>query len=151
MKELKTLKAWLVKQAGLKRKQGYMILYEGDDTGKFARAESFAKELKKGIHRVNVSQVVSKYIGETEKNLTAIFKEAEEKNLVLFFDEANALFGKRTTVKDSHDRHANREVKYIMERLAEYPGVIIMSTNLKKNIDSAFLRRLHAIVQFPTA
>jgi SpoVK/Ycf46/Vps4 family AAA+-type ATPase len=93
--------------------------------------------------------VVSKYIGETEKNLSTIFAEAETSNSILFFDEADALFGKRSEVKDAHDRYANIETAYLLQRMEEYSGPVILSTNLKSNLDEAFLRRLHFVVDFP--
>jgi SpoVK/Ycf46/Vps4 family AAA+-type ATPase len=93
--------------------------------------------------------VVSKYIGETEKNLARIFAEAETSNAILFFDEADALFGKRSEVRDSHDRYANVEISYLLQRMEEYEGVTILATNLRKNMDDAFVRRLHFAVEFP--
>jgi SpoVK/Ycf46/Vps4 family AAA+-type ATPase len=93
--------------------------------------------------------VVSKYIGETEKNLNKIFKEAEKSNAVLFFDEADALFGKRSEVKDSHDRYANIEIGYLLQKMEEQEGIVILATNLSKNIDDAFTRRMNFIVEFP--
>jgi SpoVK/Ycf46/Vps4 family AAA+-type ATPase len=93
--------------------------------------------------------VVSKYIGETEKNLKRVFDAAEESGAILLFDEADALFGKRTEVKDSHDRHANIEVSYLLQRMESYQGLAILTTNLRKNIDEAFLRRIQFIVEFP--
>jgi SpoVK/Ycf46/Vps4 family AAA+-type ATPase len=93
--------------------------------------------------------VVSKYIGETEKNLSKIFHEAETGNAILFFDEADALFGKRSEVKDAHDRYANIETGYLLQKMEEYEGISILATNLKKNMDDAFMRRLHFLVEFP--
>jgi SpoVK/Ycf46/Vps4 family AAA+-type ATPase len=93
--------------------------------------------------------VVSKYIGETEKNLNRIFTEAETSNAILFFDEADALFGKRSEVKDSHDRYANIEVNYLLQKMEEHEGIVILATNLSKNVDDAFLRRLQWAVLFP--
>jgi SpoVK/Ycf46/Vps4 family AAA+-type ATPase len=100
-------------------------------------------------YKIDLSTVVSKYIGETEKNLNRIFAEAETSNAVLFFDEADALFGKRTEVKDSHDRYANIEVNYLLQKMEEHEGVVILATNLSKNMDEAFLRRVNFSVVFP--
>ena len=94
-------------------------------------------------------RLVSKYIGETEKNLARIFTEAESSNAILFFDEADALFGKRSEVRDSHDRYANIEVGYLLQRMEEYEGVVILATNFRKNMDEAFVRRIHFTVEFP--
>jgi len=93
--------------------------------------------------------VVSKYIGETEKNLARIFNEAETSNAILFFDEADALFGKRSEVRDSHDRYANIEVGYLLQRMEEYEGVVILATNFRRNMDEAFVRRMHFTLEFP--
>jgi SpoVK/Ycf46/Vps4 family AAA+-type ATPase len=98
---------------------------------------------------VDLSQVVSKYIGETEKNLHLIFEEARAANVVLFFDEADALFGKRSEVKDAHDRFANIEISYLLQKMDEYEGVVVLATNLRQHLDEAFLRRMHNIVEFP--
>ena len=108
-----------------------------------------AADLGLDLHRVDLSQVVSKYIGETEKNLRRIFDAAEAGGAVLLFDEADALFGKRSEVKDSHDRYANIEVSYLLQRMETYRGLAILTTNLKSALDSAFLRRLRFVVQFP--
>ena len=101
------------------------------------------------MYRIELSAVVSKYIGETEKNLARIFAEAETSNAVLFFDEADALFGKRGEVKDAQDRYANMEVSYLLQKMEEYPGITILATNFRANLDKAFVRRLHFIVDFP--
>ncbi len=118
-------------------------------TGKTFAAEVLAADLRLDLHRVDLSQVVSKYIGETEKNLRRIFDAAEAGGAVLLFDEADALFGKRSEVKDSHDRYANIEVSYLLQRMEAYRGLAILTTNLKSALDSAFLRRLRFVVQFP--
>ncbi len=97
----------------------------------------------------DLSQVVSKYIGETEKNLEKIFAKAERQNWILFFDEADALFGKRTNVQSSHDRYANQEVSYLLQRIEDYPGLLILASNYKSNMDDAFLRRFHSLIFFP--
>jgi len=111
--------------------------------------EIIANELQLDLYKIDLASVVSKYIGETEKNLSKIFQEAENSNAILFFDEADALFGKRSEVKDAHDRYANIEVGYLLQKMEEYDGVSILATNLKQNMDDAFLRRLHFLVDFP--
>ncbi|MDT5122145.1 MAG: hypothetical protein QOC96_1627 [Acidobacteriota bacterium] len=118
-------------------------------TGKTMAAEVLARELRLDLYRIDLSSVVSKYIGETEKNLRRVFDAAEEGGVILLFDEADALFGKRSEVKDSHDRHANIEVSYLLQRMEAYRGLAILTTNMKDALDSAFLRRLRFIVQFP--
>ena len=118
-------------------------------TGKTMAAEIIAGDLGLDLYKIDLSMMVSKYIGETEKNLSAVFSEAETSNAILFFDEADALFGKRSEVKDSHDRYANIEVGYLLQRMEEYEGVVILATNLRKNLDDAFVRRLHFTVEFP--
>ena len=112
-------------------------------------AEVIANELLLDLYKIDLSQVVSKYIGETEKSLNSIFHEAQASSAILFFDEADALFGKRTEVKDSHDRYANIEVSYLLQKMEEYDGIAILATNLRQNIDGAFLRRMQFIVEFP--
>ena len=112
-------------------------------------AEIIAGELGLDLYKIDLSTVVSKYIGETEKNLARIFAEAETSNAILFFDEADALFGKRSEVRDSHDRYANIEVGYLLQKMEEYEGVVILATNLRKNMDDAFVRRIHGTVEFP--
>jgi hypothetical protein len=118
-------------------------------TGKTMAAEILANDLQLDLFKVDLSAVVSKYIGETEKNLNRIFREAQNSNAILFFDEADALFGKRSEVKDSHDRYANIEIAYLLQRMEEYDGIVILATNLKKNLDEAFVRRMRFIVDFP--
>jgi SpoVK/Ycf46/Vps4 family AAA+-type ATPase len=108
-----------------------------------------ANQLGLDLYRIDLSQVVSKYIGETEKNLSCIFAEAENSNAVLFFDEADALFGKRTEISDAHDRYANIETSYLLQRMEDYEGIAILATNLRQNMDEAFLRRLRFVVEFP--
>jgi hypothetical protein len=117
-------------------------------TGKTMAAEVLAEELRLDLYRIDLSSVVSKYIGETEKNLRRVFDAAEEGGVILLFDEADALFGKRSEVKDSHDRHANIEVSYLLQRMEAYRGLAILTTNMKEALDTAFLRRLRFIVQF---
>jgi hypothetical protein len=118
-------------------------------TGKTMAAEVIANELRLDLYRVDLSQLVSKYIGETEKNLRRVFDAAEGSGALLLFDEADALFGKRSEVKDSHDRYANVEVSYLLQRMETYRGLAILTTNLKNALDTAFQRRLRFIVQFP--
>jgi SpoVK/Ycf46/Vps4 family AAA+-type ATPase len=100
------------------------------------------------VYRIDLSMVVSKYIGETEKNLAGVFDMAENKHWILFFDEADALFGKRTNTSDAHDRHANQEVSYLLQRIEDFPGLVILATNFKSNIDEAFARRFQLTVNF---
>jgi SpoVK/Ycf46/Vps4 family AAA+-type ATPase len=118
-------------------------------TGKTMAAEVIANELGLDLYRIDLSQVVSKYIGETEKNLRRVFDAAEEGGAILLFDEADALFGKRSEVKDSHDRYANIEVSYLLQRMEAYRGLAILTTNLKDSLDGAFLRRIRFAVSFP--
>jgi SpoVK/Ycf46/Vps4 family AAA+-type ATPase len=130
--------------------KGLNILFYGSPgTGKTMSAEVIARELRLDLYRVDLSQIVSKYIGETEKNLDQIFTAAENSNAILFFDEADALFGKRSEVRDAHDRYANLEISYLLQKMEEYEGVSILATNLRQNLDEAFVRRLQAIVEFP--
>jgi len=130
--------------------KGLSVLFSGPSgTGKTMAAEIFARELGLDLYKIDLSSVVSKYIGETEKNLSRIFAEAETANAILFFDEADALFGKRSEVRDAHDRHANIETGYLLQRMEEYEGLVILATNLGKNMDEAFMRRLHFTVEFP--
>ncbi|MDQ4077689.1 MAG: ATP-binding protein [Chloroflexota bacterium] len=129
---------------------GVTVLFAGPPgTGKTMAAEVIARELKLDLYKIDLSTVVSKYIGETEKNLERIFVEAESSNAILFFDEADALFGKRSEVRDSHDRYANIEISYLLQRMEGYDGVTILATNLRANLDEAFTRRLQFVVDFP--
>jgi AAA+ superfamily predicted ATPase len=129
---------------------GISALFAGaSGTGKTMAAEVLACELHLDLYRIDLSQVVSKYIGETEKNLRRVFDAAEEGGAILLFDEADALFGKRSEVKDSHDRYANIEVSYLLQRMEAYRGLAILTTNMKSALDSAFLRRIRFLVQFP--
>lgn len=132
-----------------KIKPGYRALFHGPSgTGKTLTATLLGRHLNKEVYRIDLSQVVSKYIGETEKNLEKVFVKAENKNWILFFDEADALFGKRTNVQNSHDRYANQEVSYLLQRIEDFPGLLILASNLKSNMDDAFLRRFHTIIHF---
>ncbi len=130
-------------------KPGFRALFYGPSgTGKTFTVKLLGKELEKPVFSIDMSMVVSKYIGETEKNLSKVFDMAENKDWILFFDEADALFGKRTNIKDSHDRYANQEVAYLLQRVEDYRGLVILSTNLKSNIDEAFARRFQIMVPF---
>jgi SpoVK/Ycf46/Vps4 family AAA+-type ATPase len=130
--------------------KGLNALFAGPSgTGKTMAAEIMANELGLDLYKIDLSTVVSKYIGETEKNLSRIFAEAETSNAILFFDEADALFGKRSEVRDSHDRYANIEISYLLQRMEEYEGITILATNLRKNMDEAFVRRMQFAVEFP--
>jgi len=128
---------------------GINALFAGESgTGKTMAAEVLANELRLNLYRIDLSAVVSKYIGETEKNLRRLFDAAEDGGALLFFDEADALFGKRSEVKDSHDRYANIEINYLLQRIESYTGLAILATNMKSSLDTAFLRRLRFIVEF---
>ena len=134
----------------LPRGRGVSALFSGPSgTGKTMAAEVIAGDLDLDLYRIDLSGVVSKYIGETEKNLKRVFDGAEASGAVLFFDEADALFGKRTEVRDSHDRYANIEVSYLLQRMETYGGLAILATNLKSHLDAAFLRRLRYVIDFP--
>ncbi|MEP1780548.1 ATP-binding protein, partial [Reichenbachiella sp.] len=135
---------------GKKIRPGYRCLFYGPPgTGKSMTACLLGKSTGKDVYRVDLSMVVSKYIGETEKNLSRVFEQAESKNWILFFDEADALFGKRTGVKDAHDRYANQEVSYLLQRIEIYDGIIILASNMRGNLDEAFTRRFESIIPFP--
>jgi hypothetical protein len=132
------------------RNQGVKTLFAGDSgTGKTMAAQVLASDLGQEIFRIDLATVVSKYIGETEKNLDRIFAAADGSNAILFFDEADALFGKRSDVQDAHDRYANLEVAYLLQRMESYAGAVVLATNYRQNIDEAFLRRLDFVVDFP--
>ncbi len=131
-------------------KKGFRALFYGPPgTGKTLTAGLLANEIGRDIYKIDLSMVVSKFIGETEKNLELLFARAEDKGWILFFDEADALFGKRTNVRDAHDKYANQEVSYLLQRIEDYNGLIILATNMKSNIDDAFMRRFNAILKFP--
>ena len=156
MKQLEEIITWLKQSSPVKAdpsgkkkiKPGYRCLFAGPAGTGIIAAAWIGKEIKQPVYRVDLSMVISKYIGETEKNLKKIFDEAEKKEWILFFDEADALFGKRTEVKDAHDRYANQEISYLLQRLEVYPGLAILSANLKSNIDDAFMRRFQSIIHF---
>ena len=134
----------------MSRGMGISALFAGESgTGKTLAAEVIANELQLNLYRIDLSSVVSKYIGETEKNLRRLFDAAEDGGALLFFDEADALFGKRSEVKDSHDRYANIEINYLLQRMEAYGGLAILATNMKSSMDPAFVRRLRFIVTFP--
>lgn len=129
---------------------GITSLFHGESgTGKTMAADVLAQQFRLDLYRIDLSAVVSKYIGETEKNLARIFDAAEAGGVILLFDEADALFGKRSEVKDSRDRHANVEVSYLLQRMEAYGGLAILTTNLKNALDTAFLRRIRFMVDFP--
>lgn len=129
---------------------GLKTLFSGDSgTGKTMTAAVIARELGLELYKIDLSGIVSKYIGETEKNLDRIFRSATCSNAILFFDEADALFGKRSEVKEAHDRYANIEVAYLLQKIEEFEGIVILASNLSKNIDQAFSRRMHYVVDFP--
>ena len=130
--------------------KGVNVLFAGQSgTGKTMAAEIVASDLGLELYKIDLSTMVSKYIGETEKNLDQVFSAAREANAILFFDEADALFGKRSEVKDAHDRYANIEVGYLLQKMEAFDGVAILATNLRKNLDDAFVRRLHVTIEFP--
>jgi SpoVK/Ycf46/Vps4 family AAA+-type ATPase len=137
-----TARAW--------NESGLSLLFCGPPgTGKTMAAEALASELDMPMYRVDLSQVVNKYIGETEKNLKRVFDAVEVSDCVLLFDEADALFGKRTEVKDAHDRFANIEISYLLERMERFKGLAVLATNRRKDLDEAFTRRLRYVVEFP--
>jgi len=136
-------------QFGRKIKPGFKVLFTGPPgTGKTLTASLLGKYCKMDVYRVDLSMVVSKYIGETEKNLSRVFDMAESKNWILFFDEADALFGKRSNTADSHDRYANQEVSFLLQRMEDFDGLVILCSNFKKNIDEAFFRRFQLVLDF---
>ena len=130
--------------------KGLKVLFSGSaGTGKTMTAGIIARDLGLDLYKIDLSGIVSKFIGETEKNLDRIFRAAQSGNAILFFDEADALFGKRSEVKDAHDRYANIEVAYLLQKMEDHDGVVILATNLSKNMDDAFSRRVHYVVEFP--
>lgn len=156
-RELEQLRYWITygerlrqdANLGSKLKPGYRALFYGPPgTGKTLTASLIGKEFGKAVYRIDLSLVVSKYIGETQKNLQAVFEVAQTKDWILFFDEADALFSKRTSVGTANDRYANQEIGYLLQQLEEYPKLIILATNFKNNLDSAFIRRFQSVIQF---
>lgn len=134
-----------------KLKPGYRSLFYGPPgTGKTLTATLLGKYTGKEVFRIDLSMVVSKFIGETEKNLSQLFNRAENKNWILFFDEADALFSKRTSVRDAHDKYANQEAAYLLQRIESFDGLVILATNFKNNIDDAFIRRFQSVIHFPS-
>jgi len=132
-------------------KRGYRALFHGPSgTGKTLTASLLGKKFNQDVYQIDLSMIQSKYIGETEKNLKNIFDVAENRDWILFFDEADALFGKRTQTSSSNDRYANQEVSYLLQRVEDYPGMVILASNLKSNMDKAFLRRFQSMVYFPS-
>ena len=155
-KPLQGIQKWLnepkskTRSTVIKRNKKNAVLFYGSKTsGKYIIATMLANQAGKELYKVDLSKIVSKYIGETEKNLSAIFQRAKDKEWILFFDEADALFGKRTNVRDSHDRYANQEVSYLLQKIEEHNGLVFLSTNKKTNIDQAFMRRLRYVIDFP--
>ncbi len=141
----------LMNKWGMKNriKPGFRILFAGPPgTGKTLTASLLGKYTGRDVFRIDLSLVISKYIGETEKNLSKLFDRAENKDWILFFDEADALFGKRTGVRDAHDKYANQEVSYLLQRIESHAGLVILASNMKSNIDAAFTRRFNAIIEF---
>jgi len=142
----------LMNQWNLKRwvKPGYRALFHGPPgTGKTLTAMILGKNTGREVFRIDLSMVVSKYIGETEKNLGQLFDRAKSKDWILFFDEADALFGKRTSVRDAHDKYANQEVAYLLQKIESHDGLVILASNFKSNIDEAFIRRFQSVIYFP--
>ncbi|WP_319481048.1 ATP-binding protein [uncultured Draconibacterium sp.] len=155
--EIKELETWLNYNEQLmeewsmrdKIKPGFRVLFYGPSgTGKTMTTCLLGKYTGRDVYRVDLSMVISKYIGETEKNLSGLFNKAEHKNWILFFDEADSLFGKRTNVRDAHDKYANQEVSYLLQRIEAHNGLVILASNMKGNIDSAFTRRFNAFIEF---
>lgn len=158
LNDLQLIKKWLKYDAPLRQdptmqkkvKPGFRSLFYGPPgTGKTLTATLLGKEFQKDVYRIDLSMVISKYIGETEKNLATVFEIAANKDWILFFDEADALFGKRSTTTNAHDRYANQEVSYLLQRIEEHSGLVVLATNFKNNIDSAFMRRFHTSILFP--
>jgi AAA+ superfamily predicted ATPase len=158
MMQFREIESWvthhhkLMKEWGMERilKPGYKSLFYGPPgTGKTTTAALLGKKTNRDVYRIDLSQMVSKYIGETEKNLAKLFDRAENKEWILFFDEADALFGKRTSTRDAHDRYANQQVSYLLQRIEDFDGLVILATNLKSNIDEAFMRRFQSSINFP--
>jgi hypothetical protein len=158
MKQISELENWinhhdtLMNDWNMKRwiKPGYRALFHGPPgTGKTLTALIVGKKTNRDVFRIDLSMVVSKFIGETEKNLSQLFERAKNKDWILFFDEADALFGKRTNVRDAHDKYANQEVAYLLQRIESHNGLIILASNFKSNIDEAFIRRFQSVIYFP--
>lgn len=159
IQEIKEIETWLTHNEtlindpswGLGKilKPGYRVLFYGaPGTGKTLAAGLIGRQTNKDVYRIDLSMVVSKYIGETEKNLSNLFDKAINKDWILFFDEADSIFGKRTNVRDAHDKYANQEVSYLLQRIESHPGLVILASNFKNNIDTAFTRRFQSIIEF---
>jgi SpoVK/Ycf46/Vps4 family AAA+-type ATPase len=149
MKHRATLAESADPSAKIPQGSGVVALFAGPSgPNKTQAAAVLANELKLPLYRIDLSSVVSNYIGETEKNLGRVFDAVKEGGVILFFDEADALFGKRSEVKDSHDRYANIEVNYLLQRMEAYPGIVILTTNRKCELDHAFLHRNHIVIEF---
>ena len=157
MEEVRHMRTWMAHQAEIRTdpslrrafRKGYRALFYGPPgTGKTLTVSVLGREHGRPVFRIDLSQLVSKYIGETEKNLSTVFRMAEHKDWILFFDEAESLFSKRTEVSDAKDRYANQETSYLLQRIEQFDGLVILATNLKPNIDRAFIRRFQSIVHF---
>lgn len=157
IKEIKEIETWLKFNDILlhewnmksKIKPGYRVMFYGaPGTGKTLTASLLGKYTQKDVYRIDLSMIISKYIGDTEKNLSSLFDKAADKDWILFFDEADAIFGKRTNVRDAHDKYANQEVSYLLQRIENHPGLVILASNFKSNIDTAFTRRFQSIIEF---
>ncbi len=157
LNKLQNSKMWLehndtlLEELGMKKrlKPGYRVLFYGSPgTGKTLAASLLGKYTGKSVFRVDLSVLVSKYIGETEKHLSNLFNKAQKKDWILFFDEADSVFGKRTNVRDAHDKYANQGVSYLLQKIEAYPGMVILASNYKDNIDNAFMRRFQSIIHF---
>jgi len=157
MIQIKEIEDWLtynnrlMSEWGLRNKvkPGYRVMFSGPPgTGKTMTVGLLGKHTGRDVFRIDLSLIISKYIGETEKQLSTLFDKASHKDWILFFDEADALFGKRTAVRDAHDKYANQEVSYLLQRIEGHPGLIILASNFKSNIDSAFTRRFQTIIEF---
>ena len=158
LRQIREIENWikhsdaLLKEWGMKKriKPGYRVLFYGPPgTGKTLTATLLGKYTGRDVFRIDLSRVISKYIGETEKSLAKLFDKAQNKNWILFFDEADALFGKRTEIRDAHDKYANQEVAYLLQRIESFSGLVILATNQRGNIDDAFARRFQSMVHFP--
>jgi len=158
LSQIEEIKTWmkhgrtLMKDWGMEKKlrPGYRCLFYGPPgTGKTMTACLLGKYIERDVYKIDLSMVVSKYIGETEKNLAKVFDQAETKEWILFFDEADALFGKRTNISDAHDKYANQEVSYLLQRIEDFDGAVILASNMKSNLDDSFTRRFESIISFP--
>lgn len=158
LEQIQEIKGWMEHETliqdewGLRKlvKSGYRCLFHGPPgTGKTLTAALLGASLKQDVYRIDLSMVVSKYIGETEKNLSVVFDQAENRSWILFFDEADALFGRRSQTQSAHDRYANQEVSYLLQRIEDFRGLVILASNFKGNIDEAFVRRFQSMIHFP--